>query len=125
MLNEIESLPLEAMTQAKFAHMNSQELITWVPGYSEAQAAVNARLDSTRNQLQLNDDRYKKLYQKFSAESDSAPRHVIESYIQEIEDLMNISDELRKSIAKEKPKVEEMIMAPIYQKAVRSCSGCR
>lgn len=42
------ALPLGAMAQAKFAHMNSQEVIAVMPEFTKAQADLDAMSKNTR-----------------------------------------------------------------------------
>lgn len=42
------ALPLGAMAQAKFAHMNSQEVITVMPEFTKAQADLDAMSKNIR-----------------------------------------------------------------------------
>ena len=42
------ALPLGAMAQTKFAHMNSQEVIITMPEYTKAQADLDAMSKSTK-----------------------------------------------------------------------------
>lgn len=46
------ALPLGAMAQAKFAHMNSQEVITVMPEFTKAQADLDAMSKKYQDEMQ-------------------------------------------------------------------------
>ena len=47
------ALPLGAMAQTKFAHMNSQEAIVTMPEYTKAQAGPDAMSKSTKQKCNV------------------------------------------------------------------------
>ena len=58
------ALPLGAMAQAKFAHMNSQEVITVMPEFTKAQADLDAMSKKYQDEMQRTNEEFQKKYQE-------------------------------------------------------------
>ena len=67
------ALPLGAMAQTKFAHMNSQEVIITMPEYTKAQADLDAMSKEYQTEMQRTQEEFNKKYQEFLAQADSLP----------------------------------------------------
>ena len=59
------ALPLGAMAQAKFAHMNSQEVITVMPEFTKAQADLDAMSKKYQDEMQRTNEEFQKKYQEY------------------------------------------------------------
>ena len=59
------ALPLGAMAQTKFAHMNSQEVIVTMPEYTKAQADLDAMSKEYQTEMQRTQEEFNKKYQEF------------------------------------------------------------
>lgn len=68
------ALPLGAMAQTKFAHMNSQEVIVTMPEYTKAQADLDAMSKEYQTEMQRTQEEFNKKYQEFLAQADSLPK---------------------------------------------------
>ena len=66
------ALPLGAMAQTKFAHMNSQEVIVTMPEYTKAQADLDAMSKEYQTEMQRTQEEFNKKYQEFLAQADSS-----------------------------------------------------
>ena len=87
------ALPLGAMAQAKFAHMNSQDVIAVMPEFTKAQADLDAMSKKYQDEMQRTNEEFQKKYQEFLAQADSLPKNIAE-----------------------RRQKEQDAMAPIYQK---------
>lgn len=54
------ALPLGAMAQAKFAHMNSQEVITVMPEFTRAQADLDAMSKKYQDEMQRTNEEFQR-----------------------------------------------------------------
>ena len=72
------ALPLGAMAQTKFAHMNSQEVIITMPEYTKAQADLDAMSKEYQTEMQRTQEEFNKKYQEFLAQADSLPKNIAE-----------------------------------------------
>lgn len=68
------ALPLGAMAQTKFGHMNSQEIITVMPEFTKAQADLDAMSKQYQTEMQRTQEEFTKKYQEFLAQADSLPK---------------------------------------------------
>lgn len=69
-------LPLGAMAQAKFAHMNSQEVITVMPEFTKAQADMDALAKQYQKEMETGEAELNKKYQEFLQQADSLPKNI-------------------------------------------------
>ena len=58
------ALPLGAMAQTKFAHMNSQEVIITMPEYTKAQADLDAMSKEYQTEMQRTQEEFNKKAQQ-------------------------------------------------------------
>ena len=72
------ALPLGAMAQAKFAHMNSQDVIAVMPEFTKAQADLDAMSKKYQDEMQRTNEEFQKKYQEFLAQADSLPKNIAE-----------------------------------------------
>ena len=59
-------LPLGVMAQAKFAHMNSQDVITVMPEFTKAQADLEALSKQYTEEMQRSEQEFNRKYQEDS-----------------------------------------------------------
>ena len=81
------ALPLGAMAQTKFAHMNSQEVIVTMPEYTKAQADLDAMSKEYQTEMQRTQEEFNKKYQEFLAQADSLPKNIAERRQKELQDM--------------------------------------
>ena len=82
------ALPLGAMAQAKFAHMNSQDVIAVMPEFTKAQADLDAMSKKYQDEMQRTNEEFQKKYQEFLAQADSLPKNIAERRQKELQDAM-------------------------------------
>ena len=95
------ALPLGAMAQAKFAHMNSQEVITVMPEFTKAQADLDAM---------------SKKYQEYLVQQDSLPKNIAERRQKELNDMAQRQEQFQQEAYQSMQKAQQDAMAPIYKK---------
>ena len=71
-------LPLGAMAQVKFGHMNSQEIITVMPEFTKAQADLDALSKQYREEMQRSEEEFNRKYQELLQQQDSLPKNILE-----------------------------------------------
>ena len=104
------ALPLGAMAQAKFAHMNSQEVITVMPEFTKAQADLDAMSKKYQDEMQRTNEEFQKKYQEYLVQQDSLPKNIAERRQKELNDMAQ--QEAYQSMQ----KAQQDAMAPIYKK---------
>ena len=105
------ALPLGAMAQTKFAHMNSQEVIVTMPEYTKAQADLDAMSKEYQTEMQRTQEEFNKKYQEFLAQADSLPKNIAERRQKELQDMAQ-----RQEAYQSMQKAQQDAMTPIYKK---------
>lgn len=94
------ALPLGAMAQAKFAHMNSQEVITVMPEFTKAQADLDAMSKKYQDEMQRTNEEFQKKYQEYLVQQDSLPKNIAERRQKELNDILNAKNNSNKKLIK-------------------------
>ena len=81
------ALPLGAMAQAKFAHMNSQDVIAVMPEFTKAKLTWTPCLKKYQDEMQRTNEEFQKKYQEFLAQADSLPKNIAERRQKELQDM--------------------------------------
>ena len=102
------ALPLGAMAQTKFAHMNSQEVIITMPEYTKAQADLDAMSKEYQTEMQRTQEEFNKKYQEFLAQADSLPKNIAERRQKELQDMAQRQEQFQQEAYK---KLDEAIQA--------------
>lgn len=69
------ALPLGAMAQAKFAHMNSQEVITVMPEFTKAQADLDAMSKKYQDEMQRTNEEFQRSIRNILFNKILCPKH--------------------------------------------------
>lgn len=109
-------LPLGAMAQAKFAHMNSQEVITAMPEFTKAQADLDAMSKQYQEEMQRNQEEFQKKYQEFLAQADSLPKNIAERRQKDLQEMAQRQEEFQQEAYQSMQKAQQDAMTPIYKK---------
>ena len=124
------ALPLGAMAQSKFAHMNSQEVITVMPEFTKAQADLDAMSKQYQDEMKRTEDEFNKKYQEFLAQADSLPQNIAERRQKELQDMAQRQQQFQQDAYQAMQKAQQDAMAPIYKKLLhrngeyrRDCQG--
>lgn len=110
------ALPLGAMAQQKFAHMNSQEVITVMPEFTKAQADLDALAKQYQKEMETGEAELNKKYQEFLQQADSLPQNIVERRQKEIQDMAQRQQQFQQEAAQAMQKAQTDAMAPIYKK---------
>ena len=110
------ALPLGAMAQAKFAHLNSQEVITTMPEYTKAQADLEALSKKYSEEMQRTQEEFNKKVQEFQAQADSLPKNIAERRQKELQDMAQRQEQFQQNAYQDMQKAQQEAMAPIYKK---------
>lgn len=110
------ALPLGAMAQQKFAHMNSQEVITVMPEFTKAQADIDALAKQYQKEMETGEAELNKKYQEFLQQADSLPQNIAERRQKEIQDMAQRQQQFQQEAAQAMQKAQTDAMAPIYKK---------
>ena len=110
------ALPLGAMAQAKFAHMNSQDVIAVMPEFTKAQADLDAMSKKYQDEMQRTNEEFQKKYQEFLAQADSLPKNIAERRQKELQDMAQRQEQFQQEAYQSMQKAQQDAMAPIYKK---------
>lgn len=110
------ALPLGTMAQQKFAHMNSQEVITVMPEFTKAQADLDALAKQYQKEMETGEAELNKKYQEFLQQADSLPQNIAERRQKEIQDMAQRQQQFQQEAAQAMQKAQTDAMAPIYKK---------
>ena len=109
-------LPLGAMAQNKFGHLNSQEVITVMPEYTQAQADLNVMSNKYQAEMKRTQEEFTKKYQEFLAEADSLPKNIAERRQKELQDMGQRQEQFQQEAYQSMQKAQQDAMTPIYKK---------
>lgn len=109
-------LPLGAMAQAKFAHINSQEIITMMPEFTKAQADLEAMSKKYQEEMQRTQNEFNKRYQEFVAQADSLPKTIAERRQKELQDMAQRQEQFQQEAYQAMQQAQQDAMTPIYKK---------
>ncbi len=109
-------LPLGAMAQAKFAHMNSQEVIAVMPEFTKAQADLDALSKQYQKEMETGQAEFQKKYQEFLAQADSLPKNIAERRQKDLQEMAQRQEQFQQEAYQALQKAQQDAMAPIYKK---------
>ncbi len=110
------ALPLGAMAQAKFAHMNSQEIITAMPEFIQAQSDLDAMSKQYQTEMERTEAEMNKKYQEFLQQADSLPKNIAERRQKELQDMAQRQQQFQQEAYQSMQKAQQDALTPIYQK---------
>ena len=110
------ALPLGAMAQAKFGHMNSQEIITVMPEFTKAQADLDALSKQYREEMQRSEEEFNRKYQELLQQQDSLPKNILERRSKEVQDMAQRQQQFQQEAYQAMEKAQQEAMVPIYKK---------
>lgn len=102
------ALPLGAMAQTKFGHMNSQEIITVMPEFTKAQADLDAMSKQYQTEMQRTQEEFTKKYQEFLAQADSLPKNIAERRQKELQDMSQRQEQFQQEAYQSMQKLSRM-----------------
>ena len=109
-------LPLGVMAQAKFAHMNSQDVITVMPEFTKAQADLEALSKQYTEEMQRSEQEFNRKYQELIQQQDSLPKNILERRQKEVQDMAQRQQQFQQEAYQAMEKAQQEAMVPIYNK---------
>ena len=109
-------LPLGVMAQSKFAHMNSQEVITVMPEFTKAQADLEALSKQYTEEMQRSEQEFNRKYQELIQQQDSLPKNILERRQKEVQDMAQRQQQFQQEAYQAMEKAQQEAMVPIYNK---------
>lgn len=109
------ALPLGAMAQ-KFAHMNSQEVVSLMPEFTKAQAELETLSNQFAAELKGSQEEFNKKLADFQAQVDSLPRNIAERRQKELQDMAARQEQFQQEAYQSMQKAQQDAMVPIYKK---------
>ena len=110
------ALPLGVMAQAKFGHMNSQEVISAMPEFKKAQTDLETMQKNYQDEMKRSQDEFNKKYQEFVQQADSLPKNIAERRQKELQDMDQRAQQFQQEAYQSLQKAQQDAMAPIIQK---------
>ena len=104
-------LPLGVMAQSKFAHMNSQDVITVMPEFTKA-----ALSKQYTEEMQRSEQEFNRKYQELIQQQDSLPRNILERRQKEVQDMAQRQQQFQQEAYQAMEKAQQEAMVPIYNK---------
>ena len=109
-------LPLGVMAQVKFAHLNSQEIITVMPEFTKAQADLDALSKQYQKEMETGQAEFNRKYQELLQQQDSLPKNILERRQKEIQDMAQRQEQFQQEAYQALQKAQQDAMTPIYKK---------
>ena len=109
-------LPLAAGAQAKFAHMNSQEVMTAMPEFAAAQTKLDNMAKEYQSEMQRSEEEFNKKYQEVLTQQDSLPQNIAERRQKELNDMYQRQMEFQQEAQQSMEKARQDELTPIMQK---------
>lgn len=109
-------LPLGVMAQAKFGHMNGQEIITAMPEFTKAQSDLDAVSKQYQTEMERTEAEFNKKYQEFLQQQDSLPQNIAERRQKELQDMAQRQQQFQQEAYQSIQQKQQELMAPIYKK---------
>ena len=104
------------MAQSKFAHMNSQEVITVMPEFTKAQADLEALSKQYTEEMQRSEQEFNRKYQELIQQQDSLPKNILERRQKEVQDMAQRQQQFQQEAYQAMEKAQQEAMVPIYNK---------
>ena len=109
-------LPLGVMAQAKFGHMNSQDVISVMPEFTKAQADLDALSKQYQKEMETGQAEFQKKYQEYLAQADSLPRNIAERRQKDLQEMAQRQEAFQQEAYQAMQKAQQDAMTPIYKK---------
>lgn len=103
--------------QQKFAHVNSQELITLMPEADKAREVMEASSNEAQETYQSMVDEYQSKFSQYQQKGSTWTQTIRESKEKELTEISQRIQEFEQSIQVELQQQNQQLMAPIYEKA--------
>ena len=102
--------------QSRFAHLNSQNIISEMHEYKEATATLADMQKKYQGELNRTKEDFNKKYQEYLAQAEGLPRNIAERRQKELQDLAQRQEQFQQEAYESLQKAREEALAPILQK---------
>ena len=109
-------LPLGVMAQAKFGHLNSQEVITAMPEYTKANSDLEALAKTYQEEMQRTQAEFNKKYEEYVQQADSLPKNIAERRQKELEEMAQRQQQFQQDAQQSLQKAQQEAFQPILKK---------
>ena len=109
-------LPLGVMAQAKFGHLNSQEVITAMPEYTKANSDLEALAKTDQEERQRTQAEFNKKYEEYVQQADSLPKNIAERRQKELEEMAQRQQQFQQDAQQSLQKAQQEAFQPILKK---------
>ncbi len=116
-------LSLTGLSQPKFAHVNTEELVQLCPESDQARATLTASRKEAQDTYQAMVDEFQSKYQKYEQNGQTWTAAIRESKEKELTDIRTRIQEFEQSIQNELQQQQQQLMAPIYKKVMDTVKG--
>ena len=103
--------------QQKFAHVNSQELITLMPEADKAREVMEISSNEAQETYQSMIEEYQSKYSQYQQKGSTMSQSIREAKEKELTEISQRIQEFEQSIQMELQQQQQQLMAPIYEKA--------
>jgi outer membrane protein len=110
------ALPLGAMAQQKFGHVNTQEIIPLMPEFAQARTELEAMGKKYDEELQRSQEEFTRKYQELVQQADSLPRNILERRQKELQDIDQRNQQFQQEASQNMQQAQSDKMTPILQK---------
>lgn len=109
-------LPLGAMAQAKFGHLNAREIMVLMPEFTKAQADLEAMAKQYQTEMESTQAEFNKKYQAFLQQADSLPKNIAERRQKELQDMAQRQQQFQQEAQESLGKAEAELITPVQKK---------
>ena len=110
------ALPLGAMAQAKFGHVNSAQVITGMSEYTKLVSDLEAMQKNYEDEINRTQEEFNRKYQELVAQQDSLPKNILERRQREVQDMYERQQQFQQEAQQSLQKAQQDGMTPIMEK---------
>ncbi len=110
------ALPIGAMAQAKFGHMNSAQVITAMDEYKKLASDLETMQKNYEDEINRTQEEFNKKYQELVAQQDSLPQNILERRQKEVQDMYERQQEFQQQASQSLQKAQQDGLTPIMEK---------
>lgn len=110
------ALPLGAMAQGKFGHMNSAQVITNMDEYKKLTSDLETMQKNYEDELNRTSEEFNKKYQELVQQQDSLPRNILERRQKEVQDMYERQQQFQQEAQQSLQKAQQDGLTPIMEK---------
>ena len=109
-----------ALAQSKFAHLNSQDIISEMREYKVATATLADMQKKYQDELNRTKEDFNKKYQEYLAQAEGLPRNIAERRQKELQDLAQRQEQFQQDAYNSLQQAQQEAMNPILEKVQKA-----